>query len=137
MREWLMLAATSATALTLGASPAAARLERVELVARAPMAEGRRTGPAGVYERIVLRGHFAVDPRLPQNRAITDLALVETDASGLVRFDADIVVLQPLDRSRSNGSAIVEAVNRGDATLPRIFSAPSRPGGPAEVFPLI
>jgi hypothetical protein len=53
--------------------PAAAALRDVQVIERADMLAGKSFGAVGAYERIVAKGHFTVDPRLPANRIITDL----------------------------------------------------------------
>jgi len=65
------------------------------------------------YERIAGKVYFAVDPRLPANRAIVDLDLAPRNAAGLVEFSADLIVLRPKDAAKSNGTAFLEIANRG------------------------
>src|SRR5512147_1718108 len=65
------------------------------------------------YERIAGKVYFAVDPRLPANRAIADLDLAPRNAAGLVEFSADLIVLRPKDAAKSNGTAFLEIANRG------------------------
>ena len=88
-----------------------------EIRSREPYEEGRAFGDAGGYERIdgVLR--FAVDPDNPVNASIVDLDRAERDASGFVRFEADVTLLQPVDASGANGSLLADVVNRGGRTF--------------------
>lgn len=82
---------------------------------RQPFAEG--------YERVdgVLR--FAVAPEHPHNAGITDLDLADRDGDGLVRFEADLILLRPTDSARSSGRLLGWVSNRGrNGLLP--FSAP-------------
>ncbi len=95
------------------AAPAAARLERIELLRRADVAGGKSFGAAGAYEKIVARAHFAVRPDDPHNRAIVDLSLAPRNARGAVEFWADLFLLCPKDRARGNGSLLLEIPNRG------------------------
>src|SRR5436190_8399620 len=67
------------------------------------------------YERIAGKVYFAVDPKLPANRAIADIDLAPRNASGLVEFSADLLVLQPKDAAKSNGTAFLEIANRGSS----------------------
>src|ERR1041385_109964 len=67
----------------------------------------------GSYERIAGKVFFAVDPNLPANRAIADVELAPRNASGLVEFSADLLILRPKDPSKSNGTAFLEIANRG------------------------
>jgi alpha/beta hydrolase family protein len=65
------------------------------------------------YERIDGRLHFSVDPGNPANARIVDLDKAPRDASGRVRFEADLVMLQPADPARSNRRVLYYVVNRG------------------------
>src|SRR5579862_5694788 len=67
----------------------------------------------GGYERIAGKVYFAVDPKLPANRAIVDIDLAPRNAAGLVEFSADLLVLRPKDAAKSNGTAFLEIANRG------------------------
>jgi hypothetical protein len=65
------------------------------------------------YERIAGKVYFAVDPKLPANRAIADIDLAPRNAAGMVEFSADLLVLRPKDAAKSNGTAFLEIANRG------------------------
>src|SRR5258707_9567582 len=54
-------------------SLAQARVVRVEITSRADIQEGKPFGNAGVYEKIIGRVYFAVDPANLHNRQIVDL----------------------------------------------------------------
>src|SRR5579864_7711932 len=69
----------------------------------------------GAYERIAGKVYFAVDPKLPANRAIVDIDLAPKNAAGLVEFSADLLVLRPKDPSNRNGTAFLEIANRGSS----------------------
>jgi hypothetical protein len=107
-----LLAAALATFGT--ALPAAAAVERIEIIERAPFAGGAAFGTVGSYERIRGRLHFAVDPEKPANAAIIDLKLAPRDARGLVTFAADFILLRPDDLSRGNRHLLYEVNNRGN-----------------------
>ena len=84
--------------------PAWADVVRIEIQKRVD--EGR-------YERVIGRVYFAVDPRLPANRAIADLALAPRNAAGLVEFSSDVLFVRPKGARRANGTVFLEIVNRG------------------------
>jgi Alpha/beta hydrolase domain len=108
-------------ALLLSAiSPAAAEVTRVEVKTRADV------GSSG-YEKIVGTIHFAVDPRNPRNRVIVDLDKAPVNAAGRVEFSADLYILRPKDRTRSNGMALVDVVNRGRKTILTSFNRGGTP----------
>ena len=91
-------------ALFAAAVPAA--VTRVEISERADL-------PLAGYERLAGKVYFAVDPRLPANRAIADIDLAPRNAAGLVEFSSDLLILRPKDASKSNGTAFLEIANRG------------------------
>lgn len=80
---------------------ATAELERIEIRSRDSM---------GVYERILGRAYFAVDPKQPVNRAIADIALAPTNSKGQVEFASDFMVWRP---AKARGTVFLEVVNRG------------------------
>ncbi len=90
-----------------------ARVERVEIVDRQPVAAGARFGSAGAYEKIRGRAFFALDPDAPANKAIADLALAPRDPQGLVHFSAEFLMLRPVDPALRNGTLLYEVNNRG------------------------
>lgn len=77
--------------------------------------------PAGAYEHVAAKVHFAVDPKLPQNRSIADIDLAPRNAAGLVEFSADLDMLKPRDPAKANGTALVEISNRGGKSLLGVF----------------
>lgn len=77
-----------------------------------------RTGvPVANYERVAGKVHFAIDPKLPANRAIVDIDLAPRNAKGLVEFSADLVILRAKDAAKRNGTMILEVSNRGHSSL--------------------
>ena len=64
-----------------------AAVVRIETTETSPFAHG--------YERVRGKAFFAVDPRLPQNRDIVDIALAPRNGSGRVEFSADFEMLRP------------------------------------------
>src|SRR4249920_2471629 len=92
---------------------ASAALRDVRVLERASVVAGKPFGAAGAYERIVAKAYFAVDPKLPANRIITDLRYAPVNAEGLVEFSADLYMLKPVDTARGNGSILFEVSNRG------------------------
>ena len=104
-----------------------------EVRSREPFENGRLFGDVGAYERIDGVLHFAVDPAHPMNRDIVDLDLALRDAGGLVRFEADATLLQPIDRTRANGSLLLDVVNRGLRTFVRYNRASTDAHNPAAI----
>ena len=105
-------AAALVLALAL-AGPAEARVVRVSIERREPVLAGRPFGLAGAYETLVGTVELALDPALPQNQGVVDLALAPRNAQGEVVFSADLYVLKPKDLARGNGRVYYEVPNRG------------------------
>jgi hypothetical protein len=101
-------------ALVAVASVAYGEVTRVDVTSRKPV------GSSG-YEKIVGVAHFAVNPKDPHNRVIADIDKAPVNPSGLVEFSGDVVILRPLDASKSNGVALVDVVNRGRKTIITTF----------------
>jgi alpha/beta hydrolase family protein len=102
-----------------GASPAAARVERLEILSREPFAAGTEFGDAGAYEKLRGRAFFALDPNAAANQPIADLKLAPRNARGLVEFSADFLVLRPVATARRNGTLLYEVNNRGNIAMLR------------------
>jgi Alpha/beta hydrolase domain len=96
------------------ASPASARVVRVEILSRADIAGS--FGSAGIYERITGRVYFAFDPRNPENRKIVDLSLAPRNANGEVEATSEFVMLRPRDSTLAANVAVIDIVNRGGIT---------------------
>ncbi|MFI5780491.1 alpha/beta hydrolase domain-containing protein [Nocardia sp. NPDC051570] len=63
------------------------------------------------YELVRGTVDFAVDPEHPANRSIVDLDRAPRGADGLVRFDADLRILRPVDGG--SGDLLFVVPNRG------------------------
>ncbi len=95
---------------------------RIEVRERSDVLEGRAWGKAGAYERLAGRVFFEVDPELPTNRIIADIALAPRNGRGRVEFSADFFMLKPREPRLGNGSLLVEIPNRGNKYLLRQFN---------------
>ena len=78
-----------------GGAACGGRGRTIEIVERAPFAEGAAFGS---YERVIGR-HFAVDPADPADAKIVDLPLAPREDRGLVTFAADFMVVSPSSRA--------------------------------------
>ena len=115
MMRFLRLPVFVLTALAAVASVASGEVTRVDVTSR------KAIGTSG-YEKIVGTAHFAVNPKDPHNRVIADIDKAPVNAAGLVEFSGDVVILRPLDASKSNGVALVDVVNRGRKTIMTTFN---------------
>ena len=105
------LAALAAAALL--AASAAAEVTRIEVTSQGEVADGKRFGVAGAYEKLAGTMHFAVDPNIAANRIVRDLAHAPRNAAGAVEFSADFFLIRPVDADRGNGTLLFDVANRG------------------------
>jgi len=117
-----MTAKTLVAALLLFAAPAWADVVRIEVKSRADLLAGRSFATTGPYEKLIGTLHFAVDPRNPANRIITDLDKAPRNASGLVEFASDFFLIKPKDPARGNGTLLYEVSNRGGKGMIGFFN---------------
>ena len=99
------------------ADPAFAEVDRIEILERTVLADGKQFGGVGPYERLRGRLYYAIDAFAPENQAIADIRLAPRDAQGRVTFAADFILLKPLEAARGNGRLLYDVANRGDMTL--------------------
>ncbi len=93
----------AAAILLIFCGAAAAELDRIEIYSRSDL---------GAYERLIGRAYYSVDPGLPANRGIADIALAPKNSRGKVEFSGDLMVWRPPE-SRRRGTVFLEVVNRG------------------------
>ena len=77
-------------AVTCASYCAHAEVTRIEIASRTDILAGKPFGTSGVYEKIVGKVFFSVDPAHPRNKAIVDLDKAPRDAAGRVTFSADV-----------------------------------------------
>jgi hypothetical protein len=80
-----------------------------------------RTDAPRNYEHITAKAHFAIDPKLPANQIIRDIAMAPRNEAGLVEFVSDLEVLKPRDPSKGNGTILYEVSNRGGKGMRNMF----------------
>jgi hypothetical protein len=93
--------------------------------------DGKAFGAAGPYEKLVGYVHFELDPDLPQNRGVVDLALAPRNSRGKVEARADFYLLKPVDPRRGNGRLFYEAGNRGSKRILVTFQGATASPDPA------
>jgi len=97
-------------------------LIELRITDRRPFADGHAFGETGAYERLSGRAHFAVDPRASAQQGVVDLDKAPRDAAGLVHFDADCMILKPVDLSRGNRGVFYDYGNRGHKRALQYFN---------------
>ena len=110
-------------------SPLGGELVQIEIVSREPVLDGRSFGVVGPYELITAIAHFAVDPNDPMNGVVVDLSLAPRRADGRVEFSATLLILQPIDLSRGNGTMLLDIANRGDHVILGVLNGGARTRG--------
>src|SRR6202167_5542325 len=98
-----------------------AALLRIEVSERTDVLDGKPFASAGPYERIVGKAYFAVDPNLPANKIIADIAKAPRNEDGLVPFSADFYCLKPRDPQHGNHAVLFEVSNRGGKGMLGMF----------------
>jgi hypothetical protein len=99
-----------------------AGVTRIEVVSSGPFAEGKAFGEVGAYTRITGRFHGELDPALPANRGIVDLARAPRNARGRVEYSADFDILRPADAAKGNGTLFYDVNNRGNKRVMHAFN---------------
>src|SRR5438046_7062260 len=104
-----------------------AALIRIEVASSGPFAEGKTFGEVGAYTRITGRFYGELDPNLPANKGIVDLARAPRNARGKVEYSADFDILRPADAAKGNGTLLYDVTNRGAKRVMYVFNeaAPS------------
>ena len=117
--------------LLLCATPAGADVVRIEVKSRADVLAGQPFASRGPYEKLAGTIHFAVDPRNPANRIITDIDKAPRNAAGLVEFRSDFYLIKPKDPALGNGTLLYEVSNRGGKGMLGFFNFASGSLNPA------
>ncbi len=83
-------------------------------------AEGYSFGNSGAYERLQGRVLFVADPLAPAQEDVVDLDKAPRDAGGKVRFEADFMLLRPVEGG--NGRVFFDYGNRGNKRALQFFN---------------
>ena len=89
----------------------------IEIKHRAPFVGGTPFGAVGPYERIDGVAIGALDPAHPRNRGIALLDKTPRNATGLVEYRSDFILLRPMNAANGNGRLLYEVNNRGRIML--------------------
>ena len=120
-----------ALSLAAGATPAQARIVRLEVLRTEPAFAGQVFGTVGAYEKVFAVAQGEVDPADPRNARIQDLNLAPRNARGMVEYATEVELLKPADMARGNGVLFFEVNNRGNKLAVGAFNA-SVGGGATE-----
>lgn len=128
MRRTLFLVGVLVAAVAV--NHASGEVLKLEIARREAVLGGKSFGLAGPYEKIVGTVLVELDPQVPQNRGIVDLALAPRNARGRVEVRADFYLLRPVDPRRSNGRLFYEAGNRGTKRILATFQGATASADP-------
>src|SRR5258706_12806287 len=90
-----------------------AEVIKFEVLSQGPFLEGKAFGEMGAYAHITGRFYGELDPNLPANKGIVDLARAPRNARGKVEYSADFDILRPADAEKGNGTLLYDVNNRG------------------------
>src|SRR5260221_12207674 len=99
-----------------------AALTRIEIISNSPFIEGKAFGDVGAYTRITGRFYGELDPNLPANKGIVDLARAPRNARGKVEDSGDFDILRPADAAKGNGTLLYDVTNRGSKRVMYVFN---------------
>lgn len=103
------------------AAPLNAEVVRIEVTSRTDLA-GKTFGNAGVYEKLIGKIYFAVDPNNSANKIIADIDKAPKNSAGKVEFSSDFYMIKPKDVTRGNGTLLYEVSNRGGKGMIGFFN---------------
>ncbi|HEX9898292.1 MAG TPA: alpha/beta hydrolase domain-containing protein, partial [Candidatus Methylomirabilis sp.] len=103
-------------ALSFLVSLTEARITRIEITSREPLAGGMSFGETGPYEKLRGKIHGEVDPGDPLNAVIVDLDKAPLNAGGMVEYATNFLMLKPVDMSKGNGKIFYGINNRGNTS---------------------
>ena len=107
----------SLAAVLFAASPAEARITRIQITATESPTFGGYSWPAvGQYEKLVGKAFGEVDPTDPKNAVIVDIGLAPKNVRGNVEYSFDFYILKPIDLSKGAHRVMYEPPNRGGKT---------------------
>lgn len=124
MRQWIsaLMFAASVAAGTVLPQDARADVDRVEVLERSVLAEGRAFGGVGPYERLRGRLYFSIDATAGDNQAVTDVRLAPRDGQGRVTLSTDFMMLRPVDGGRANGRLLAEVGGSAGPAMLSVFN---------------
>ena len=129
-RMFLRVASTCALAAacaTFAASPAQARITKIQITAKESPTLAAIPGPAsGSTKKSSGRRLARLDPNDPKNAVIVDLQLAPRNAAGKVEYSFDFYILKPMDLAKGNHKMLYEPPNRGRKTIARAQSRSRR-----------
>ena len=95
------------------------KIARLQITSKvSPAFAGKTFGQAGAYEVLIGKLHGEADPNSPRNTDVTDIKGAPRNTAGRVEYSADVIILKPIDMSKSDGVLTYEVTNRGTWLAP-------------------
>src|SRR5260370_11568960 len=119
IRAFSIAFAVSLAAALFTASPADARITRIEIDtarSQSPTFGGFSWPGVGQYEKVVGKAFGEVNPHDRQNRVIVDIEFAPRNARGNVEYAFNFYILKPIDLSKGARRMMYEPPNRGGKT---------------------
>lgn len=101
-----------------------ARVTKLTVEKRRPVANGTRFGMVGAYERLDGTASFEVDPKDPLNAVIVDLDKAPRNKAGRVEFSTSFFIIKPVDMAAGNRKILYAINNRGNPIEVRFQTLP-------------
>lgn len=105
------------TAVVAAVVPLHASVNRIEILERRLLANGKVFGDVGCYEFIKGKLYYELDPRYRGNSAIVDLEYAPRNAAGNVEFSGEFILIKPLDLEKGNHRLLYDVNNRGNLVM--------------------
>ena len=120
--RWLVLATLAAPIAVAASTGKAGYVDRLEITATYDAYGGASFGDVGPYQVIAGIVHGKLDPADPANAGIVDLSLAPLDASGMVDYSTDFVILRPKNVDNAKRVLFYDVVNRGNKIATSFFN---------------
>ena len=93
--------------------PLNARVTQLEIIETIPIANGKKFGDIGAYEKISGIAYFEIAPDHKRNKTIADINRVPVNANGNIEFSAEFEILRPVNSQKASGVLFVETPSQG------------------------
>jgi hypothetical protein len=120
--RWLVLAMLAAPIAVAASTGKAGYVDRLEITATYDAYGGASFGDVGPYQVIAGIVHGKLDPADPANAGIVDLSLAPRDASGMIDYSTDFVILRPKNVDNAKRVLFYDVVNRGNKVATSFFN---------------
>ena len=93
--------------------PLNARVTQLEIIETIPIANGKKFGDIGAYEKISGIAYFEIAPDHKRNKTIADINRAPVNANGNIEFSAEFEILRPVNSQKASGVLFIETPSQG------------------------